>query len=229
MGIAITDPTIASIALICVFIVSFLLGSIPWGVILSKGVYKKDIRDVGSGNIGTTNAFRAMGKKGGALVFVLDVLKGVVAGLVGFFVGEWLSGGTGTIPFTGPIPAYAGQLSCAIAFIGCTWGHIFTPWLKFKGGKGIAVAFGCELIFLGWGGALTDLAVFVLVIAIFRMVSLGSICAAIALPFIALFLYFGNWIVVGIAVVVALTVLWAHRSNISRIRNGEESKIGHKK
>lgn len=229
MGIAITDPMVLTVAYICVFVASFFLGSIPWGVILSRGVYKKDIRDVGSGNIGTTNAFRAMGKKGGAVVFILDMGKGVLAGLIGFFVGEWLSGATGTIPFTGPIPASAGQLSCVLSFAGCIWGHIFTPWLKFKGGKGIAVAFGCELIFLGWEGALIQLAVFVVVTLISRMVSLGSICAAIALPFIALFIYFGNWIVVGIVCLVAITVVWAHRANISRIRNGEESKLGQKK
>lgn len=226
---AITDPFVITVAFVCVFIVSFLLGSIPWGVVLSRGIYKKDIRDVGSGNIGTTNAVRAMGKAGGALVFLLDMSKGTVAGLIGFFVGDWLSGGTGTIPFTGPIPVPIGQLCSALAFAGCTWGHIFTPWLKFKGGKGIAVAFGCELVFFGWMGALIQLAVFIVGVAISRMVSFGSICAAAALPFISLLFYFGNWEVVGIVTLLALTVIWAHRSNISRIRHGEERKIGHKK
>ncbi len=217
------------IALVCVFVVSFLLGSIPWGVVLSRQIYKTDIRNVGSGNIGTTNAFRAMGKKGGVAVFILDMAKGVIAGLIGFFVGGWLVGNSSTMPFCGPVPESLGQLSGVLSFAGCICGHIFTPWLKFKGGKGIAVAFGCELVFLGWAGALCDLAVFVVFVLISRMVSLGSICAAIALPFIAWYFYSGNWIAMGIIILLALTVIWAHRSNIARICKGEESRIGHKK
>lgn len=226
---AVTDPIVVTIALICVFISSFLLGSIPWGLILSKCIYKKDIRDVGSGNIGTTNAFRAMGKKGGAAVFLLDAAKGIAAGLIGFYVGTWLAGDTSSVPFAGPAKEWVAQLSGALSFCGCTWGHIFSPWLKFKGGKGIAVAFGCELVFLGWAGALIQLAVFAIVVAVSRMVSLGSICAAIALPFIAAYLFWGNWVVIAMVCALAITVVWAHRANISRLRAGEESRLGSKK
>ena len=132
------------------FIVSFLLGSIPWGVIVSKLAFHKDIRDEGSGNIGTANAFRAMGKVGGALVFVLDFGKGLLSGWLAAFVfapaiaavpvdavtpdGQLLLGIFGN-PALNPV-----GLALALAFAGCTLGHIFSPWLKFKGGKGIAVA-----------------------------------------------------------------------------------------
>ena len=124
------------------FIVSFLLGSIPWGVIVSKLAFHKDIRDEGSGNIGTTNAFRAMGKVGGALVFVLDFGKGLLSGWLAAFVfapaiaavpvdaatpdGQLLLGIFGN-PALNPV-----GLALAVAFAGCTLGHIFSPWLKFK-------------------------------------------------------------------------------------------------
>ena len=131
------------------FAVSFLLGSIPWGVIVSKLAYHKDIRDEGSGNIGTTNAFRAMGKAGGALVFVLDFGKGLLSGWLAFWFWAPLAGWAeidyslagATLPATVEgLPVDAGALALALAFAGCTLGHIFSPWLKFKGGKGIAVA-----------------------------------------------------------------------------------------
>ena len=135
------------------FIVSFLLGSIPWGVIVSKLAFHKDIRDEGSGNIGTTNAFRAMGKVGGALVFVLDFGKGLLSGWLAAFVfapaiaavpvdaatsdGQLLLG-----VFGGPALNPVG-LALALAFAGCTLGHIFSPWLKFKGGKGTQCGAAC--------------------------------------------------------------------------------------
>lgn len=140
------------------FAVSFLLGSIPWGVIVSKLAYHKDIRDEGSGNIGTTNAFRAMGKVGGALVFVLDFGKGLLSGWLAFWFWAPLAGWAeidyslagATLPATVEgLPVDAGALALALAFAGCTLGHIFSPWLKFKGGKGIAVAAACLVFVFG--------------------------------------------------------------------------------
>ena len=124
------------------FIVSFLLGSIPWGVIVSKLAFHKDIRDEGSGNIGTTNAIRTMGKVGGYAVFVLDFGKGLLSGVLAWaFSMQFLPGG-GLEP--GALVTYDTML--AVAFLGCVWGHIFCPWLGFKGGKGIAVAVGCLFV-----------------------------------------------------------------------------------
>ena len=141
------------------FIVSFLLGSIPWGVIVSKLAFHKDIREEGSGNIGTTNAFRAMGKAGGAVVFLLDFGKGVLSGwlaawvfapaIAGVAVDGTVAEGQALLAVFGPTGVNPVSLCLALAFAGCTLGHIFSPWLKFKGGKGIAVAAACLLFEIG--------------------------------------------------------------------------------
>lgn len=212
------DASDAPWVLPLLFIITFLLGSIPWGVIISKGVYNRDIRSEGSGNIGTTNAMRTMGKTGGAAVFVLDFGKGLLSGYLGFLTAS---------AFANTDP----QIHClplAIAFAGCTWGHIFSPWLKFKGGKGIAVGVGALFFVFGPIGALIEIAVFAIVVVVTRYVSAGSLSAAIVCPFIALYLYFGNWPVVAICTLVALTVIWAHRGNIGRLLKGEENRIGSK-
>lgn len=123
-----------------VFVAAFLLGSIPWGLIISKVFYHTDIREHGSGNIGTTNAMRTMGKKGGAAVFLLDFGKGIASGFIGMGATSFL---------TGSFVSYETLLG--IATMGCTLGHIFSPWLGFHGGKGIAVAIGA--LFVCWGPA----------------------------------------------------------------------------
>ena len=220
------------------FAVSFLLGSIPWGVIVSKLAYHKDIRDEGSGNIGTTNAFRAMGKVGGALVFVLDFGKGLLSGWLAFWFWAPLAGWAeidyslagATLPATVEgLPVDAGALALAIAFAGCTLGHIFSPWLKFKGGKGIAVAAACLVFVFGPLGFLIEIAVFALCIAVTRCVSVGSIAAAVICPVLALYFYWGQWVPWLIIAATACVVIWAHRANIARLRAGTENKIGSKK
>ena len=132
-------------------VISFLLGSIPWGVIISRVFYHTDLREHGSGNIGTTNAIRTMGKVGGYAVFVLDFGKGIVAGLIAAVFGTQVLPGNvlAVVEFVqtfggSPNPfLYIEQVCLAVAFLGCTMGHIFCPWLGFRGGKGIAVAVGC--------------------------------------------------------------------------------------
>ena len=128
-----------------VFVISFLLGSIPWGVIISKVFYHTDIREHGSGNIGTTNAMRTMGKVGGSAVFVLDFGKGIVSGLIAAAAAAMFGGG---MSLSGHVIGYDDFVT--VAFLGCVWGHIFSPWLGFKGGKGIAVAVGCLFVTFGW-------------------------------------------------------------------------------
>ena len=220
------------------FVVSFLLGSIPWGVIVSKLAFHKDIRDEGSGNIGTTNAFRAMGKVGGALVFVLDFGKGLLSGWLAFWFWAPLAGWAeidyslagATLPATAEgLPVDAGALALALAFAGCTLGHIFSPWLKFKGGKGIAVAAACLVFVFGPVGFLIEIAAFALGIAVTRCVSVGSIAAAAICPVLALYFYWGQWAPWAIIAATACVVIWAHRANIQRLRTGTENKIGGKK
>ena len=199
-----------------VFVIAFLLGSVPWGLVISKVFYHKDLRDEGSGNIGTTNAIRSMGKVGGYAVFVLDFGKGVVSGLIGLWVAQTF----------GLDDVSRGIALCA-AFLGCTWGHIFSPWLKFKGGKGIAVAVGCLFVTFGPVGALLELALFIVLVALTKYVSVGSMAAALACPFFALYFYWGNWVAWLLCAITGLTVFWAHRANLARLRSGEERRLGH--
>ncbi|MEF9876815.1 MAG: glycerol-3-phosphate 1-O-acyltransferase PlsY [Gordonibacter sp.] len=209
------------------FVVSFLLGSIPFGLIISKVFYHTDIREHGSGNIGTTNAIRTMGKVGGYAVFVLDFGKGLLSGVLAgvassMIVGQEIEANALANPAT----------LLGIAFLACTWGHIFSPWLKFKGGKGIAVAVGCLFMTFGPLGACLELLIFIVLVVATKRVSIGSIASAAAVPFFAayyfLFATFAPlaWVFCSIA---GLTVVWAHRENIKRLRAGTESRIGDKK
>ncbi|WP_041690709.1 glycerol-3-phosphate 1-O-acyltransferase PlsY [Eggerthella sp. YY7918] len=208
---------------VAVFVMAFLLGSIPWGLIISKVFYHTDLREHGSGNIGTTNAMRTMGKAGGAAVFVLDFGKGVLSGLLAWCIaGNFLS--DGSLALDAGTNVY--NLLVSLAFLGCTWGHIFSPWLKFKGGKGIAVAVGCLFVTFGWVGACLELLLFAILVVITRHVSVGSIAAAVACPFFALYFFWGDWLAWAFCTMAALTVVWAHRANIKRLMAGEESKIG---
>jgi len=153
------------------FVAAFLLGSVPWGLIISKVFYHTDLREHGSGNIGTTNAIRTMGKVGGYAVFVLDFGKGLLSGVLAWwFSWQFLPGG-GLVP--GALVSYDTML--AVAFLGCVWGHIFSPWLGFKGGKGIAVAVGCLFVTFGWVGACLELLIFIVLVVATKRVSIGSI------------------------------------------------------
>ena len=227
---------------VLLFLIAFLLGSIPWGVIISRAFYHTDVREHGSGNIGTTNAMRTLGKVGGSAVFILDFGKGVLAGVIAtLFASQVLTDLTAlrelciATGITGPNPDDAAvlfrttQICLRIAFLGCIWGHIFSPWLKFKGGKGIAVAVGCLVSTFGLTGTLLELAIFIILVATTKYVSVGSIAAAIACPFFALYFFGGNGIAIAVCLIAALTVIWAHRENIARLRAGNENKIGSKK
>ena len=191
-----------------VFVAAFLLGSIPWGLIISKVFYHTDIREHGSGNIGTTNAMRTMGKKGGAAVFLLDFGKGIASGFIGMGATSFL---------TGSFVSYETLLG--IATMGCTLGHIFSPWLGFHGGKGIAVAIGA--LFVCWGPAAACIelfGIFAVLVALTRYVSVGSIASAALCPVIACFLFWGDWGAIACYFVTGMTVVWAHRGNIERLR-----------
>ncbi len=212
-------------AAVALFAVAFLLGSIPFGLIISKVFYHTDIREHGSGNIGTTNAIRTMGKVGGYAVFILDFGKGLLSGVLALAFSWWLLPGGGLAP--GSPVSYDTMLG--ISFLACVWGHVFSPWLKFKGGKGIAVAVGCLFMVFGPVGACLELALFIVVVVVTKYVSLGSMAAAVACPFLALFFFWGAWPTVVLCALVGLTVLWAHRENISRLRAGTESRVGSKK
>lgn len=215
-------------AIAVLFILTFLLGSVPWGLVISSLLYHKDLRSEGSGNIGTTNAMRSLGKFGGALVFLLDFGKGVLSGFLGVFAYTWILEqvpATTTSSFIGLIPGWC----MAAAFAGCVLGHIFSPWLRFHGGKGIAVAVGALFVVYGVAGACIELALFGILVVATRYVSVGSIAAALLCPFFAFYFYWGNWLAACLISAVALVVVWAHRENIARLRAGNENRIGSKK
>lgn len=226
--------------LVLSFVVSFLLGSIPWGVIISKLAFHKDLRDEGSGNIGTTNAMRALGKVGGAAVFVLDFGKGLLAGWLAVWViapqvmwaeVDMMLAGDPLYGLFSSTTANGASLVVALAFAGCTLGHVFSPWLGWHGGKGIAVAAACLVFVYGPVGFLLEIALFALGIAITRCVSVGSIAAAVLCPILGLYYYAlpGHWLAWLIITATACVVIWAHRENIARLRAGTENKIGSKK
>lgn len=206
--------------LILILVVGFLLGSLPSGVIIGKVFFKTDIRKQGSGNIGTTNAIRAMGKKGGYTVFLMDFGKGLLSGILGKLL---------FLHFATQSGAFSMDAVLAFAFLGCGCGHIFSPWLKFKGGKGIAVSIGCLFITFGVVPALIELASFAVFVIATRYVSLGSIVAAAICPFFALYLFWGDPVAIVPCVAMGLIVIWAHRANIERLIAGNERRIGDKK
>lgn len=219
LPVEMATPLFAALALLALFVLAFLLGSIPWGVIISRVFFKKDIRNEGSGNIGATNAVRSMGKGGGIAVFLLDFAKGVLAGVLGIIWGFFI--------VTNFDMAF--QDAYGIALLGCTLGHIFCPWLGWKGGKGITVAFGCLIFAYPPLGAPIVLLVFLIVVAITRRISCGSLAGAVAEIVLGFYFFWGHWLALVCAVAVGVVVMWAHRGNISRIIDGTEPRIGSKK
>ena len=190
---------------------SYFIGSVPFGLLAGKlkGV---DIRNEGSGNIGTTNVFRICGKGLGFAVFVLDVIKGLIPVLLGK---HFFDGSDGIIP-----------ILCGVAAI---LGHNFPIWLKFKGGKGIATSAGVLGGLLPWA-LLFAFTTWVLSFALTRYVSVASILAAVSLPItvgIQIFLLGGTRPIAYFifAVAIGLLAVWRHRANIARLRAGTEHRF----
>lgn len=202
------------------FAVAFLLGSIPFGVIISRLFFKKDLRNEGSGNIGTTNAMRSLGKVGGGAVFALDFGKGLLSGFLGSVFAGLIQPEYGTT---------AAQIVLMLACIGCIAGHIYSPWLKFRGGKGIAVAIGACFFTIGVLFSIVELLVFALLVLATRYVSVGSIAAAAVFPLIVAYVFPGNFPVLALALIGAFTIIFAHRENIVRLAHHSENRIGSKK
>lgn len=182
---------------------SYLLGSIPTGLLLAKAA-GVDIRSSGSGNIGATNVYRTLGRTVGVLTLVGDCLKGLIPVLVARYLGlpdAWI----------------------AAAGLAAFLGHVYTVFLGFKGGKGVATALG---VFLGVSplAVLGALVIFVLLVWKWRYISLGSIAAAAAMPLMVAWLD-RRPLLVGMTVIVSVLVIWKHRENISRLRAGTENRF----
>jgi glycerol-3-phosphate acyltransferase PlsY len=219
------------IATLLIFIIAFLLGSIPFGFLVSKLMYQTDIRSKGSGNIGTTNGIRVLGFKGGALIFILDCGKGLLAGVISVVACNLLWPETATIPILQALSSEEpGILDAnalrAIACVGVVLGHVFTPWLGFRGGKGIAAGLGSMFFVIGPVATLMVAAIFAAVVLIFRYVSLGSIIAAIACPIFSLWFLSGWWLAIFLCTLLTIIFRGPHRVNLKRLLSHSENRVG---
>ena len=210
------------LAYILTALAAYLLGSIPTGFLVgrAKGI---DIRAVGSGNIGATNAMRVLGKPAGIFVLLLDAAKGYGACALGVFIFLW----TSDLDYFDDAFYIFLKRFMVIAGIFAVLGHNYTCWLKFKGGKGIATTTGVYLALAPWA-VLIALGVFLLAVLVTRYVSVGSISGAVALV-AAVWILPPHIVFLGI-VTTALGALaiYKHKSNIQRLRAGTENRLGKK-
>ena len=219
---------------IIVVLVSYLLGSIPFGFLLVKIFRGEDIRRSGSGNIGATNVARSGGKALGVLTLLLDALKGFVAVLLAsYWAQQQLRRSDFAIIHSDFVPNMM-----AAAALAAVVGHVFPVWLKFKGGKGVATALGV-FVLLFPRALLVSLAVFVVAVAISRFVSLGSILATLAFPIAAYFLEDSahllqdprwgiDWRTFLPVCATSILVVAKHHQNIRRLLAGNENRLGQK-
>ena len=187
------------------FIIGYLFGSIPFGLILTRLAGTQDLRSIGSGNIGATNVLRT-GRKGlAAATLLLDALKGTAAVVISGYL--------------------AGPNAAMLAGLGAFLGHLFPIWLKFRGGKGVAVYIGI-LLGLFWPAALVFCLIWLATAFTTRYSSLSALVAAFITP---LFLWwFGHLALASLSVVLTLLLFYMHRENIKRLQAGKEGRIGEK-
>jgi len=215
--------------LTAIIILSYLVGSIPTSIIVSKAVKGIDIRKYGSGNAGGTNVMRVIGWKHGMLVILLDALKGAIAVILVARLHY------GDFPFQNATPFDDFTLVQIIAGISAVVGHIWTVFASFKGGKGIATALGMLLILVTID-MLIAIGVFVLVVTFSRYISLGSLLGAIAVPLTLVIrenLFNvnipGYSTILPFVILLVLLVIYTHRKNVVRILEGSESKLSFKR
>ena len=206
------------IYVILAILVGYCLGSISFSVIFSKKMAGVDVRTEGSKSAGTTNVLRVVGKQAAAITLICDILKGVVAVLFAFILSKIFTDANGSL-----------LVQCAA--IAAILGHTFPVFFGFKGGKGIATALGVLLI-INWQIGLICLVFALILMALTRMVSVGSLGAAVLFPVLVFFLpdnfiISGNYLVTGI--VLAVIVIYNHRANVQRLMNGTENKLSFKK
>ena len=212
------------VAYIVVAILSYLIGSINFSIIISKKVAGFDVREKGSGNAGTTNMLRTVGKKAALITLVCDILKGVISILLALLIGKIAKEANNSILV---------QIAGILVIIG----HTFPIFFGFKGGKGVATSLGVILM-SNWQIGLICLVFALVLMVLTKMVSLGSCAAAVLFPVLTLFIN-TNYTVLSegksgkvyliYSILLAVIVLFNHRSNIKRILNGTENKVGSKK
>lgn len=210
-------------AYIIVAVIAYLIGSINFSVLISKKMAGFDVREKGSGNAGTTNMLRSVGKKAAAITLVCDILKGVVSIVIAIIVGNIAKN-------------LDRELLLQIAGIAVVLGHTFPVFFGFKGGKGVATSLGV-LLMSNWQIGLICLVFALVLMALTRMVSLGSCAAAVLFPVLTLFINQHYTVLTDgksgrvyfiYSVILAIIVLYNHRSNIKRILSGTENKLSFK-
>ena len=208
-------------AYIIVAIIAYLIGSVNFSILISKKMAGFDVREKGSGNAGTTNMLRSVGKKAAAITLICDILKGVVSIVIAIIVGNIVKN-------------LDRELLLQIAGIAVVIGHTFPIFFGFKGGKGVATSLGV-LLMSNWQIGLICLVFALVLMVLTRMVSLGSCGAAVLFPVLTLFINDNYTILTEgksgrvyfvYSVILAIIVLYNHRSNIKRILNGTENKLG---
>ena len=203
------------VAYIISIVIAYLLGSISFSIIFSKKFAGFDVREKGSGNAGSTNVLRTVGKKAAILTLVCDALKGVVAVLIAIVISKiWKESDVETLKY----------LAGFFAIVG----HTFPVFFGFKGGKGVATALGV-LLTLNWKVGLICLIFALIIMAFTRIVSIGSILAAVLFPILTIFIGNTKFICIIISFLIASFVIYNHRENIKRLREGNENKLNFNK
>ena len=193
------------LAYIVIAIISYLLGSISAGLLVAKLLHGPNLREVGSKNTGASNALRTMGVKGGFATFVGDIIKALVACLIGL--------------------AWKGQNGVMVAGLFVILGHNWPVFFQFKGGKGVSSMTAIMLVSFWWQAIICYL-VTIAVIALTRFISLGSMIMVTLFAILVAATNWGNWPAIAWTVVLAAICIWRHRANIRRLINGTEAKIG---
>ena len=201
-----TDVTSPALILLLVALASYLLGSVPFGVVITRALGLGDLRQIGSGNIGATNVLRTGNRAAAAATLILDAAKGAVAVLL---ARAWV----------GPDAA---QVAALFAFLG----HLYPVWLQFRGGKGVATFLG-TLLALAWPVGLAACATWAVTAAVSRISSLSALVAAGFAP--VWLLIFGRGQMLALVIILAALVFLRHGANIARLRAGTEPRIGAKK
>lgn len=227
------------LSMLVTFGFGYLLGSVPWGLLLTRAAGFGDVRSIGSGNIGATNVLRTGSKKLAALTLFLDGFKGYLAVLLaGAFLAPMIVGGLPTpagstgaanaaASAVAALQTRAAQISVLMmsAGLGAFLGHIYPVWLGFKGGKGVATYIGI-LLGLAWKAGLVFCGLWLLVAFLFRYSSLASLTAAALTPFVVFWL--GSTPLALLFALMSALLFYKHKENIERLANGTESKIGAK-
>ncbi|TAN61129.1 glycerol-3-phosphate 1-O-acyltransferase [bacterium] len=195
---------------------AYLLGSVPFAIIVAKAFGKADPRTVGSGNVGATNVARTAGKKAGAVTLIADILKGAVPVYLSFY----FSMPSVDVPLLKISPT---ALLASLVGVSAFMGHLFPVFLKFKGGKGVATACGVMFVISPTATLLSGV-VFIVAVVVKKYVSLGSMLSAAFMPVFLSFLPSKkDYVLTG--VIIAVLIIWRHKENIRRLASGTENKI----